>query len=400
MQKLILILALSTFTMASWNWGMNYCQSWSCQNSYNECWTPSCGLETYASNRDFFTYYFRNNINDFNLSNSFSKKLYKKMKKARRQRIKNFNKQLKEIRNQRKRLRAFARKQRKLMRKKIRDSIKTMRKKQRKYLKDFNGFSYCDGGSYCHNSQYHYFVAYNGNVAHGHSHGGKMHTHGGSNDNNNHSHGGSSNGSDDEEEEDFEDDEGDEDFEDDDEEDFEDDDEEDFEDDEDDDEEDFEDDDEEDFEDDDEEDEEEDFEDDGGDDEEEEDEDNMVDLMKAYNQGSDVMGLLRNHANHNVGTLSLFLGSYHDDDMRNSFLYHDMNSCGSSCLGNYNNLYIIWTDVFAKLRTYYNRKIVRLDGCGRRRTRLRSAFRNYCSCLLYTSPSPRDGLLSRMPSSA
>ena len=24
----------------------------------------------------------------------------------------------------------------------------------------------------------------------------------------------------------------------------------------------------------------------------------------------------------------------------------------------------------------------------------------YCDCLLYTSPSPRDGLLSRMPSSA
>ena len=28
-------------------------------------------------------------------------------------------------------------------------------------------------------------------------------------------------------------------------------------------------------------------------------------------------------------------------------------------------------------------------------------FRGYCKgCLLYTSPSPRDGLLSRMPSSA
>ena len=25
---------------------------------------------------------------------------------------------------------------------------------------------------------------------------------------------------------------------------------------------------------------------------------------------------------------------------------------------------------------------------------------NHCPCLLYTSPSPRDGLLSRMPSSA
>ena len=27
-------------------------------------------------------------------------------------------------------------------------------------------------------------------------------------------------------------------------------------------------------------------------------------------------------------------------------------------------------------------------------------FRKYIACLLYTSPSPRDGLLSRMPSSA
>ena len=27
-------------------------------------------------------------------------------------------------------------------------------------------------------------------------------------------------------------------------------------------------------------------------------------------------------------------------------------------------------------------------------------FRHYYCCLLYTSPSPRDGLLSRMPSSA
>ena len=27
-------------------------------------------------------------------------------------------------------------------------------------------------------------------------------------------------------------------------------------------------------------------------------------------------------------------------------------------------------------------------------------FRKYYDCLLYTSPSPRDGLLSRMPSSA
>ena len=31
---------------------------------------------------------------------------------------------------------------------------------------------------------------------------------------------------------------------------------------------------------------------------------------------------------------------------------------------------------------------------------LRNAERDLLTCLLYTSPSPRDGLLSRMPSSA
>ena len=35
----------------------------------------------------------------------------------------------------------------------------------------------------------------------------------------------------------------------------------------------------------------------------------------------------------------------------------------------------------------------------KKRQRL-SAFNQYQACLLYTSPSPRDGLLSRMPSSA
>ena len=32
--------------------------------------------------------------------------------------------------------------------------------------------------------------------------------------------------------------------------------------------------------------------------------------------------------------------------------------------------------------------------------RLLPRRKGYCPCLLYTSPSPRDGLLSRMPSSA
>ena len=40
----------------------------------------------------------------------------------------------------------------------------------------------------------------------------------------------------------------------------------------------------------------------------------------------------------------------------------------------------------------------KLNVAGRKLARLQEAYDDYC--LLYTSPSPRDGLLSRMPSSA
>ena len=45
-------------------------------------------------------------------------------------------------------------------------------------------------------------------------------------------------------------------------------------------------------------------------------------------------------------------------------------------------------------------KVSRLEHSLQSATRALVADCNECSCLLYTSPSPRDGLLSRMPSSA
>ena len=395
MQKLFLLLALSTMTMATWDWKMDYCESWSCRHSYNECWTPSCGLETYAYNRDYFTYYFRDHINGYSIDHDYSRKLYKKMNKRRRRRIKNYRKQLKEIRHQRKRLRALERKQRKLMRRKIRDSIRSMRKVQNNYLKEFHGYTWCDGGYYCHNSHYNYFMAY------GWNHNGMDNSSQSSGDNGDGDNGSGDNGSGDSGSGDNGDgdsgdngDEGDED------------------------------------------------EDNGSGDSGDEDEDNgsgdngdddsgdmgsgdsgsgdsgsgdngsmvidtddgevsisvdvtldgdnMVDLMHSFRHGDDVLGYVRAHAKHNVGALSLFLGNYHDDDMRNAILYDNWTYCGSDCLTNYNDLYVIWTDVFYRLKSYYNRKIVRLDGCGRRRRRLRSAFERYCSVYDYEI---RTGLL-------
>ena len=45
-----------------------------------------------------------------------------------------------------------------------------------------------------------------------------------------------------------------------------------------------------------------------------------------------------------------------------------------------------------KLEDHVDRKTIRFMGSG-------SAY-NYIACLLYTSPSPRDDVISRMPSSA
>ena len=59
--------------------------------------------------------------------------------------------------------------------------------------------------------------------------------------------------------------------------------------------------------------------------------------------------------------------------------------------------------VFSIIRIFYNGCLkvhLRLLFLLRWRKSRLSALWMVCSCLLYTSPSPRDGLLSRMPSSA
>ena len=46
-----------------------------------------------------------------------------------------------------------------------------------------------------------------------------------------------------------------------------------------------------------------------------------------------------------------------------------------------------------KIKTAFHKRATKEDIAN-------SDWTSCCSCLLYTSPSPRDGLLSRMPSSA
>ena len=62
---------------------------------------------------------------------------------------------------------------------------------------------------------------------------------------------------------------------------------------------------------------------------------------------------------------------------------------------NYNNeVYVLPKNLDEKVA------MLHLDKLGVELTELREDQAEYIGCLLYTSPSPRDGLLSRMPSSA
>ena len=58
------------------------------------------------------------------------------------------------------------------------------------------------------------------------------------------------------------------------------------------------------------------------------------------------------------------------------------------------------TGADAAIAAGYSEKRARVEASELQNPRLSPLVVQYIGCLLYTSPSPRDGLLSRMPSSA
>ena len=56
--------------------------------------------------------------------------------------------------------------------------------------------------------------------------------------------------------------------------------------------------------------------------------------------------------------------------------------------------------VAARLQAHPNVEMLHIDDAHRKNPQARLQLMQDSDCLLYTSPSPRDGLLSRMPSSA
>ena len=67
---------------------------------------------------------------------------------------------------------------------------------------------------------------------------------------------------------------------------------------------------------------------------------------------------------------------------------------------------VLGEDDFPLVGTYTENQVCKGDGSDSGVSRVKITGRDIdsvfglCTCLLYTSPSPRDGLLSRMPSSA
>ena len=67
MIKLLFSLLYLTSHIVSWR---TTCMSSSCRNSYNYCYSPSCGFLNYCLNPDYFTFYFKDSMNDFKLKKS------------------------------------------------------------------------------------------------------------------------------------------------------------------------------------------------------------------------------------------------------------------------------------------------------------------------------------------
>lgn len=340
MKQLIFLILISS-SLCTYTWKTNYCESWSCQQSFNECWMPSCGFLRYSSNPDFFTYFFRRRVNKYSLNGSYWKKFYAKMGKSTKRKIKGFKKQLKEIRSHRKRLRAFLKDQRKLWRKKMRQSLKNMNKGKYEVVKGYRGFSKCGHDFKCFGTVENFFVTSEG--------GNKTHVRRerieGRSDNSSYSYEKTEAKSGDFMEMDFNDD----------------------------------------FE--------KDMQSSGFSDDGQEmespnmeeidnnDDNAMNELMKEFEEGKDVMKVIRYNANRHIGALSLFLRNIHDDDMRSYLFYGDSVDCFGSCLSNYSGIYVIWIGLLTRLRKFYKHRIVRISGCSKRRSVLRNMFTRWCEPL-------------------
>lgn len=326
MKRILLGLAMVTFAAATWDWSLDYCESWSCRHSLNECWTPTCGLESYATNRDFFTFYFRDQVRDYSFDQSLLNGLYRKFRKRQRRRVKAFQKQLKEIKLQRKRLRALVKSQRKLMWRKIRNSFGRMKRRHFNYYRGFDGFSHCTDFFNCFHTGY-YYKASDGADGDGDSDVSGDADFGMDEEEGS----GEVEGDGDQESGDSED-------------------------------------------------VLVDVEEDGPEESEASSEltDNFAEMEEVIEQRGDVIRMIRQNSERHVSALSLYLNSNHDDDARNILLYGDWNSCGGDCLTGYNNLYIVWNSLLARLKRFYYRRLPGISGCGRRKAVLRKAFLGYC----------------------
>ena len=115
-----------------------------------QCWTPSCGLELYCSNRDYFGYYFRKRIKKLKLKNRTIRAKAKQIRADNKKKIQAFRKRLKLAKRKRKQARKQARKKRRQIRKALRQSLKKLRRNRQKYLKKFTGrlnrFKKCKNG--------------------------------------------------------------------------------------------------------------------------------------------------------------------------------------------------------------------------------------------------------------
>lgn len=143
---LALLFSLSTSTLPL-SISHDICGRKVCQ-PVRQCYVPSCGLENYCTNRDYFNFNLRNLLKKIKVKKNSLRQRIKKMRKRRKAILGDLRRKRNQIRKEAKKVRQNLKKRRKALRAAVRKSMAEMRKQRKKFRNAFRKKRQCGYGCF------------------------------------------------------------------------------------------------------------------------------------------------------------------------------------------------------------------------------------------------------------
>lgn len=143
----ILVFALATYASATLPIPYNPCGPQQCKPVV-QCYVPSCGLENYCNNRDFFNFKFGKILKKIKLKNLSIRNKFKNMKKKRRALLADLRLKRRQIQKEQREVRKNIRQKRKQLNQALRQRLKEMRRQRREFRKAFRNRRKCGFGCF------------------------------------------------------------------------------------------------------------------------------------------------------------------------------------------------------------------------------------------------------------